>query len=399
MNSRTFRYLSGRFRDYYRRTSLELPPEIDGREWGYIPWTEDGRTFMIRHKSIQQIGDPQTFLANEHPRHLYTTASKYEDPSAPSMDEKRWESADLIFDIDIDDQHLPDYIDAEGGLSHNEELALAKKHLLRLLDVLDTDFGFEDVEIVFSGGRGYHVHVRDDSIQTLDSKQRSELVAYIQGVNIDLDSLVKETGSTVNSRVTGADSKAFKPGGGWTTRVHKRLVEELDWALDIVDEFHEDEAVDRLVQRDFHGIGKKKAQAIITGFLEHEMEIRAGVVSVSPAIKSLTKALVDEVHTDTYADIDEPVSTDINRLIRLPGSLHGRTGFVVTRISRDDIDSFDPFADAVADVFTGREIEVEVTEETEVTALGTEYEFECGTTSVPEAVGIYLMAQGVAELA
>jgi DNA primase small subunit len=109
--------------------------------------------------------------------------------------------------------------------------------------------------------------------------------------------------------------------------------------------------------------------------------------------------LVEEVHTNTYADIDEPVSTDINRLIRLPGSLHGRTGFVVTRIERDDIESFDPFADAVAEQFTGREIDVEITEETDVTALGTDYEFECGPTTVPEAVGIYLMAQGVAELA
>src|SRR5208282_2045026 len=46
-------------------------------------------------------------------------------------------------------------------------------------------------------------------------------------------------------------------------------------------------------------------------------------------------------------ETDAPVTTDIHRLIRLPGSLHGGTGFRVVPLTRDAIDTFDPFADAL----------------------------------------------------
>lgn len=40
--------------------------------------------------------------------------------------------------------------------------------------------------------------------------------------------------------------------------------------------------------------------------------------------------------------IDEPVSIDIHRLIRYPGSLHGKTGFKVQELSLKELDTFNP---------------------------------------------------------
>ena len=397
MEDRTFAYLTGRFRDYYRHTEVELPPEIDAREWGYIPWKRDGGTVMIRHKSLLEIGNVDDFLPSEHPRHIYTSASTYEDPGAGTMDEKRWIASDLIFDIDIDEGHLPDYIDKDRELTYAEELELAKTHLLRLLDVLEDDFGFENLEVVFSGGRGYHVHVRDPHVRSLTSKHRTELVSYIQGVNLDLDALVQEKTTTIGSRA-GKGGLGFKPDGGWSTRVHKRIVEVMDETLELVDQHHgvTDEAQLNLIDK-FEGIGETNASAVITTFQENNMAIRAGHVNPHSALKKLAKAITKEVHQNTYADIDEPVTTDINRLIRLPGSLHGRSGLRVTRIPRDEIEQFDPLVDAVPETFKGQDITVRVTEPTSVSMIGEEFEFDEGKQRVPEAVGLYLMAQGMAE--
>ena len=39
---------------------------------------------------------------------------------------------------------------------------------------------------------------------------------------------------------------------------------------------------------------------------------------------------------------------DIHRVIRLIGSLSGKTGFTVKELTRDTIEDFDPFGDALA---------------------------------------------------
>src|SRR5699024_11964031 len=71
-----------------------------------------------------------------------------------------------------------------------EMLAKCKKALLRLLDFLENDFGFRALTIVFSGGRGYHVHIRDPGVQALESDARREIVDYVRAIGLDFDALV-----------------------------------------------------------------------------------------------------------------------------------------------------------------------------------------------------------------
>jgi len=46
---------------------------------------------------------------------------------------------------------------------------------------------------------------------------------------------------------------------------------------------------------------------------------------------------------DIVCNIDERVTLDIKRLIRHPGSLHGKTGLKTVQISYSDLERFDPF--------------------------------------------------------
>src|SRR5437867_13315839 len=52
------------------------------------------------------------------------------------------------------------------------------------------------------------------------------------------------------------------------------------------------------------------------------------------------------------AETDEPVTSDIKRLIRMPSSLHGKTGLQVVPMSRDELDEFRPLRDAVPKAWT-----------------------------------------------
>ncbi|USZ67755.1 DNA primase small subunit PriS [Halorussus salilacus] len=381
MEERTRAYLRGRFRDHYRRADLSPPPDPGAREWGYIPWTT-GPTTMVRHNSLLELGELEDFLSRERPRHVYFSAGRYDDPGADDMDAKGWREADLVFDLDAD--HLPG-VDPQRD-SYGEMLEAGKEELLDLLDLLEADFGFEDLTVVFSGGRGYHVHVRDEGVRSLDRDQRREVVDYIRGEGIELDAIQRtEMGGTATRRV-------LKTDGGWGRRVHRRLLALADDLLAM----DEDDALERL--KEFDRIGDGRAGTILGAVSEDYEKLESGNLERGgPGIRQLAKVMTQEVVADESAAIDEPVTTDVRRLIRLPGSLHGGTGFEVTRIPRDDVDDFDPLVDPVPETFVGHDVAVEVSEPGTVELRGESFTVPEGDVSLPEYVAVFLMARGRAE--
>ena len=388
MEERTRAYLRGRFGDYYRRTDLSPPPDANEREWGYIPWTKSAGTTMVRHKSLLDVGDLDSFLERERPRHVYFSAGRYDDPGASSMSEKNWRSSDLIFDLDAD--HLPSVTLGED--SYAEMLAKCKDALVRLLDFLERDFGFEDMTIAFSGGRGYHVHVRDDGVQHLERDARREIVDYVRGIGLEFDALIDEEAVGGEAgRTSPAHNEYLPTDGGWGARIHERLLEEFAEIADL----DEDAALDHLQHYD--GIGEKKAKAAWNIARERYVEIERGNLSAHPVVRNFAERYLTDVVAADNAPIDEPVTTDTNRLIRLPGTIHGGSGLAVRRIDRDDLEAFDPLIDAVPETFMGHDITVEVTDGGEVELGGDSFTLPEGEHSVPEHVGVFLMARGRAE--
>ena len=384
MQEQTRAYLRGRFGDHYRRVAFTPPPEANEREWGYVPWTDSPGETMVRHRSMLDMGSLDDFLERERPKHVYFSAGRYESPAASSMGAKTWRSSDLIFDLDAD--HLPSVTLGED--TYAQMLAKCKDALLRLLDFLESDFGFEDLTVVFSGGRGYHVHVRDDAVQQLQSDSRREIVDYVRGIGLDHERI-----ETTEMR-GGVSRRVLETDGGWGRRVHEHLLEFVDDILAM-----EAEAAKARLQ-ELDGIGEGRANTVY-GALENNTEaVEAGNIELGGVgLRTLLDAFVSEVVTEQNAPIDEPVTTDVNRLIRLPGSLHGGSALEVQRIERGDIDAFDPLVDAVPETFVGHEINVDVTDPGTVELKGDSFNLEAGVGSVPEYLGTFLMARGRAEKA
>jgi DNA primase small subunit len=384
MDQRTREYLAGRFGDYYRAAAIPLPPAADAREWGYIPWRAGGTT-MIRHRSRLELGAVGDFLADEAPRHVYFSAATYDDPGSGSMDTKGWRGADLVFDLDAD--HLPG-VDPETT-PYAEMLADCKDALERLLDLLEADFGFRDTQVVFSGGRGYHVHVRAESVRGLDSEARREVVDYLRGIDVDGDALVE----TRVAGDTGATRRTLRTDGGWGRRVHRRLGR---LAADLRDADRET-ALDRL--RSYDGIGAGRAERVLDALSEDAVVASGNVERGGTGLRILVDALVEETLSEETAPIDEPVTTDVRRLIRLPGSLHGGSGLVVRRLDRDAVAGFEPLSDAVPDRFRGREVRIRVPESGAgpVSFDGDSFMLDAGTQLADEGLAVFLLCRGRAE--
>jgi DNA primase small subunit len=177
----------------------------------------------------------------------------------------------------------------------------------------------------------------------------------------------------------------------------RRVTDRLgDFADDLL-ERGEDDAVEYL--SGFEGVGEKSARAIYNVVENNTEAVRAGNVDVHPAFLKVARKYVEETVDAEQAAIDEPVTTDTNRLIRLPGTLHGGSGLEVQRLDREELDDFDPLVDAVPETFVGHEITVEVSESRTLELLGETLTVDPGKHTVPEYAGVFLMARGTAEKA
>ena len=389
MEDRTREYLRGRFGDYYRSMNPYNPPSAERREWGFIPWTAGTGTIMKRHQSLLDMGGLQEFLVLNRPKHVYFSAGVYQKPGASSMGGKNWMGSDLIFDLDAD--HLHSF--SSEGRTYAEMLHACKKELWKLLDFLIEDFSFPNLEIVFSGGRGYHVHVRHDAIRELDRSARREVVDYILGVGVELETIVQIKTVAGIGLKNPTKKRSMGTIGGWDKRVHRAILEYIDELQDMEKQKAQFEL------QEFEGIGAKKALNILSIMDKKYKEIEMGNIDVHPDFVTWVKKLVPSVVENESASIDEPVTTDIHRLIRLPLSLHGGTALQVKPIKYEKLDEFDPLEHAIPDRFRGRDIKIYADGmENQLVEFGGEtFTISDGINTIPEYAAMFLMARGEAE--
>ena len=376
MNPATTEFLRQRFTEYYKKTVLVAPSSLEQREWGFVLFNP-GSTGMHMRRHVGFSGRDELFeyIKNLVPQHSYYSTAYYEKPDAATMADKGWCGADLIFDLDAD--HI-----MRGP--YDQMLARVKVETEKLLAILTGEFGMDPktIELVFSGGRGYHVHVKDIAFRGFGSAERRELIDYVCGIGIDPAAMLSQKTTT---------------HPGWQNRYQKTLLEYLRWIGGLTEE----EAMGHLTA--LEGIGKesaitflKKREEIIEGIEHHPsaMLLKNRVISalVNQQEGEFKKRLLEQA-----ALADEPVTTDTKRLIRMPTSLHGGSGMRVQPLEFRELHDFDPLTDAV--VFTMRDVRVDLRFPLKMPMLGSTYELQKGITTVPEAVAVFLCCRGMAEIA
>jgi DNA primase small subunit len=348
------------FREYYQSFSLAKSISmIESREFGFASF----EGWMLRHKSFKSEDELKIFLQSFVPLDAYSSCALYKSPE-DEMDKKGWLSANLIFDIDAD--HIPtpcNKIHDEwtcGDCSFKGKglvpescpacgskkldvktwpcevcLDSAKTETVKLLDMLMHDFGFseKDIRAFFSGHRGYHVHVENEVVESLDAIARKELVDYISGLGFDpvlhgFDEKGKKTARFLQDFTSNAL--------GWDGRIFNGMHDFISNAKkeDLVDVGMKGKTADVILKsKDFILKNWKDSRTL------------SAVKGVGP--ETLGKIL-EFCLQDQSSRIDTVVTTDIHRLIRLPDTLHGKTGLKKEEFPIGAIDDYDPFKSSVA---------------------------------------------------
>jgi DNA primase small subunit len=363
------------FRQYYFKHSknIGIPTRMKEREFGYKQFSSG----IVRHLSFKNIGELLAILIRESPSDVYCSNGFYRFPTYP-IQEKQWGGADLIFDIDAKDLHLPceqthSYLLCINcgvvlerkvnscpkcdfsKLNHisvpcNKCVFSLKKEVMKLINLLITDLGIKKncIEVYFSGNNGFHLHILDNRFDTLDSRARADIVGYLMGIGIMAESI------GVRKRPEGILIKFPKSGlsYGWRKRIANKL------------------GIDQLSTVKLNNIVQQKGG--YDGFREE--------------LSRLTR--------EGGVRIDPHVTTDIHRVFRMPGTLNSKSG--LTKMRCDDLELFDPFINAC--LLGENEVNVEVKAQVNLKLKGQSFKIKKQTQRLPLYVAVYLICKGIAEL-
>ena len=351
-------FLNRLFRQYYREQSALIPEvsSINQREFGFFPWERPG---MNRHMAFDTLDALKTYLIDKGPRHVYSSGALYIEPNNLVMDNKKYQGCDLIIDIDVDHFFTPCKEDHDiwycvdctksGKGMHpikcpncsstrfksqawicEECLEIAKKSISTLIyDFLIPDFGSKESElnVAFSGHRGFHIKVENEKIRTLSSESRREIVDYLSGNNISFEVL--------GFRNIGQSMYGLRKDNiGWSQKIVKKIEGILNQSNHDIQDLLSNIGLSRNKIESFLNSKDDFLQAISSNQKIWAIE-GFGLQTWHNFLNGIIEGI--------GVEIDEPVSIDIHRLIRYPGSLHGKSGFKVQELTLKQLEDFNPF--------------------------------------------------------
>lgn len=244
---------------------------------------------------------------------------------------------ELVFDID-----MTDYDDVRtccSGADICEKCWPLMQIAVKILDrALEEDFGFEHRLWVYSGRRGVHCWVCDETARKLSQNGRTAVAEYL--------SLVKG-GENQNKKIS-LDTSTLHPFISHSLEIVKARFD--DYAVRKQDFLGDEEKQKKVLslitdeksrslleanfQKEFHADVSKTAWDVMKQFLEDNKNKSKG-----------SKYVLEEIMLQyCYPRLDVNVSKGVNHLLKSPFCVHPKTGRVCVPIDPKKIDDFDPMA-------------------------------------------------------
>lgn len=318
-----FQWLRNHFGRYYE-TARPSIPKLERREFGFGGWD---KKIEFRHLHFKALQDLWTVLAKDKPLYVSCSSAYYDFPDGRPMAKKGWRGADLVFDLDAEAHSCAPFT------CHECFEGIKRKTTTLIEDFLVPDFGFkpEEMQISFSGSRGYHVRIYRPEVEGMGREDRREVVDYIEGAGLDADGLLVEEpipGHPNMHRLMGPTPTM----GGYKGKFARRVAHML-----------KDAGTAALISPKL-----KKAEASAR-FLKGIEAGRWSDVPI-PNAKTRFKEIFDQlkINLSDQVGTDANVTIDTAKILRLPDSIHGGSGMVAKTVPYAQVAGFEPMKDALA---------------------------------------------------
>ena len=352
MDEKVDSFLRKAYREHYfkHHDMVELPSKMASREFGYIPFGSG----MIRHLSFKNPGELFAELVKNAPSSVYCSNAVYERPTL-QMDEKGWRGADLIFDIDADSIPTP---------------CKATHAWWYCGDCHRGGMGNKPGRCPFCRGQAaaqMHWSCRECLNATKEHVKR--LVDFLQD----------------DFGIDGQSIRLYFSGNrGYHAQVQDERFEMAD------------PQIRAEIANYIRGTGfSLKVQDRVSGRAELGWNRRANLyLAATEGASHLKKnqKLTNQIVAANAALIDESVTTDIHRVFRMPGTLHGSSGLLKMRV--DSLEQFDPQKQPV--VLSGEPVTVQVYYSPEFFLNGMRFgPYDSSKVKIPIYAAVFLLARGL----
>ena len=326
---------------FYAEASFDLPVP-KRREFAFQHWDAPGPN--DRHHHFSDFEELRRVMEHRAPKALFASSAHYLDPGHPRIDNKGMVSSELVFDFDVGD--LPSHEQSDDFWQNMDAVAT---HVRRLLEERLPELGFDtsNAFISFSGGKGFHVRFFEEALGGMSKTAREEIQNHVSGNALNPMHVFGVGRKTPRSKLR----PRYIPGltGGWPgvvsacTREYLLTIASVDDATAIA--FMKANAP---IQRSGENKGKKVTVANAT-LTEIVRAIRASprFVEEGGIFESILKT---KKNSDFVVEsilwlakirygcaIDLSVTSDPRKLLRVPGSIHGKTGLPCIVLSRDEL--------------------------------------------------------------
>jgi DNA primase small subunit len=352
MDDKSLSFVKEKFLEYYESVSWEHEDylEINKREFAFTYFNKPGMDRGLYFETPEKLKE---HILSTVPSNAYYSSSYY---SINTSNKPRFEGADLIFDIDSD--HLP------GGdsMEYNEMINHGYEEIKKLtMEILLNEFAISErnIMITFSGKRGFHIHINDPLYIPLLSKERKSLSSYVSASSLYF--IMKNPPSKLPSNVMTKIAIGY---------IEKEVISKNKEMKKNYDKNKKNENVFLFLQKN-----KKNYN-----------------VNIDP------KEIVNKI----AIHIDAPVTGDIRRLIRLPLSLHQKSGFFVQKIPLDLVKGnsvFNPFKEATFKKWNDEYVKIKAIKDIDLRLNDKKYEFKKEEVkSLPCTVAIFLITNEMADI-
>lgn len=357
MDEKTIAFLRRVYREYYfnHRDAIEIPTKIASREFGYIPFAGG----MIRHLSFKNAGELAAELVRQAPSSVYCSNAVYEHPTL-QMDEKGWLGAELIFDIDAD--AVPTRCKSKHSWWFCNE---CRRGGMGARPTRCPNCHSPDPEQVHwscpecLSATKDHVRRLVDFLTDDFGINRQRIRTYFSGnrgyhVNVQ-DERFEEADSSMRSEMA-----SYVRGTGFSLKAIPQ---------------------DNTPSYRSPGWGRRAGIFIAA---RNEVPLRRN------------QKLVDEIVAANAALIDESVTTDVHRVFRMPGTLHGNSGMLKMRV--ESLDTFDPQREPV--VLGSEPVKVHIDYSPEFYLNAVRFgPYNSSEVKMPTYAAVFLLARGLGGVA
>ncbi|MCL2334318.1 MAG: DNA primase catalytic subunit PriS, partial [Candidatus Methanoplasma sp.] len=244
--------------------------------------------------------------------------------------------------------------------------------------------------------------IPSQEVLTLGTYERRALVDYItcSGLNIDWVFPFHKVATSQVKTATGTRTNVAKDrlipdseAGGWRGRMRVGLMDLVNDVCDLDP---------KVLRKIYPSISASKTATVIK--LQEDVKASRKVLFEKNTMatldrnnqETLVKIMKEDIAPTLTAEVDKPVTPDIKRIIRLPGSIHGKTGLRVTPITRDELTDFDPLQSAVPSAYSDEPVKITLKKGYEFDMKGEHFKLS-GETEVPEFAAIFLVGRRVAD--